>query len=68
MCHVCLESYAGIQVRNKSTCPMCVQCLQERSNHRFSAMNHMDPGTQPHVLEDLTQVEEMLIARASPIL
>ena len=28
----------------------------------------MDPGTQPHVLEDLTQVEEMLIARPSPIL
>ena len=28
----------------------------------------MDLGTQPHVLEDLTQVEEMLIARASPIL
>ena len=28
----------------------------------------MDPGTQPHVLEDLTQVEEMLIARVSPIL
>ena len=28
----------------------------------------MDLGTQPHVLEDLTQVEEMLIACASPIL
>ena len=26
----------------------------------------MDPGFQPHVLQDLTQVEEMLIARASP--
>ena len=31
-------------------------------------MNHTDPGFQPHVLQDLTQVEEMLIARASPIL
>ena len=28
----------------------------------------MDPGTQPHVLEYLTQFEEMLIAPASPIL
>jgi len=27
MCHVCLESYAGIQVRNTSTGPMCMRCL-----------------------------------------
>ena len=68
MCHVFLESYAGIQVRNTSTGPMCMRCLREGSNHIFSATNHIDPGTQPHVLEDLTQVEEMLIACASPIL
>ena len=68
MCHVCLESYVGIQVCNTSTGPMCMRCLREESNHRFSATNHMDLRNQPHVLEDLTQVEEMLIARASPIL
>ena len=28
----------------------------------------MDPGDQPHVLNVLTQVEEMLIARVNPIL
>ena len=28
----------------------------------------MNPGEQPNVLAELTQVEEMLIARASPIL
>ena len=27
MCHVCLESYAVIQVRNTSTGPMCMRCL-----------------------------------------
>ena len=68
MCHVYLESYARIQVHNTSIGPMCMRCLREGSNHRFSATNHMDPGIQPHVLEDLTQVEEMFIARASPIL
>ena len=68
MCHVCLDSYVGIQVHNTSIGPMCVQCLREGSNHIFSATNHMDPGTQPHILEYLTQVEEMLIACASPIL
>ena len=34
--------------------PMCMQYLREGSNHRFSAANHMDPGFQPHVLQDLT--------------
>ena len=28
----------------------------------------MDPGKKPHVLAVLTQVEEMLISRANPIL
>ena len=68
MCHVFLELYVGIQACNSSKGPMCVQCPREGSNHRFLARNHMDPGTQPNVLEDLTEVEEMLIARASPIL
>ena len=68
MCHVCQESYAGVHIRNTSTGPMCLQCLREGSNHKFSTANHMDPGFQPRVLQDLTQVEEMLIARASPIL
>ena len=68
MCHVCHESYVGIQVRNTNTGPMCVRCLKDRTNHRFSARNHMDPGSQPHVLEVLTQVEDMLTAHAIPIL
>ena len=68
LCHPRQGSYAGIQVCNSSTGPMCMQCLREGPNHRFLARNHMDPGDQPHVVEDLTQVEEMLIARASPIL
>ena len=27
MCHVCMESYAGIQVRNSSIGPMCMRSL-----------------------------------------
>ena len=68
MCHVFQESYAGVHIHNTSTGPMCLRCLREGSNHRLSVANHMDQGFQPCVLQDLTQVEEMLIARASPIL
>ena len=34
----------------------------------FSSDNDMDPGEVPPCLEGLTQVEEMLIARAHPIM
>ena len=68
MCHVCHESHDGIQVCIINTGPMCVWCLRERTNHRFSAKNHIDQGTQPYVLEFLTQYEDMLIVRASQIL
>ena len=68
MCHVCDESYPGIQVVTTNTGPMCTRCKKEGSRHRFSSQNHMNPGLQPLVLASLTQIEEMLIARASPIL
>ena len=47
---------------------MCMRCKREGSHHRFLADNHMNPREKPNVLAELTQVEEMLIARASPIL
>ena len=34
----------------------------------FSADNDMEPGRVPTCLEEMTQVEEMLIARACPIM
>ena len=34
----------------------------------FSAHNDMDPGSVPSCLEGMTQIEEMLIARACPIM
>ena len=34
----------------------------------FSADNNMDPGEVPQCLEGLPQVEEMLIAKAHPIM
>ena len=48
--------------------PICTRCKREGNKHIFSSQNHMNPGLQPLILGSLTQVEEMLIARASPIL
>lgn len=35
--------------------------------HKFSAENNMDPGSVPAELNDLTQCEEIQIARAFPV-
>lgn len=68
MCHVFEESYPNIHVVNTDTSPMCTRRRKEGSCHRFLAQNRMDPGSQPRVLADLTQVEEMLVEGVSPIL
>eukprot|EP01018_Ginkgo_biloba_P035772 Gb_33711 [translate_table: standard] len=68
MCHVCNECYVGIKVFQTQDGPKCARCKSERGAHRFSMWNNMDPKEQPHVLAVLTQVEEMLISRISPIL
>lgn len=47
---------------------MCSMCQQEKGNNRFSIENNMDPGSQPLELANLSQVEEILITRVSPIL
>jgi hypothetical protein len=44
MCHVCEESYIGIQVVNINTGPMCKICKREGACHIFLAWIHMDLG------------------------
>ena len=67
-CTTCMESYPGIVTHPSSTRHIFHRCQTEINGHRFSKWNNMDPGAQPNVLSILTQVEEMIIARVSPIL
>ena len=47
----------------------CFRCKRNKLVHKkFSAENDMDPGPVPPCLQGLSQVEEMLIARALPIM
>ena len=68
MCHLCKESYPGIEVVRGIEGPICKRCKNEKGCNRFSHWNNMYPSEQPRVLGILTQVEEMLIALVSPIL
>ena len=67
-CTTCMESYLGISIHPSLNGPICNRCHRETNGHRFSKWNNMDPDTQPTILSILTQVEEMLITRISPIL
>ena len=45
------------------------RCHAEKSTpKRFSLENNMDPGEVPEELKDLSEIEEMLIARVFPVL
>ena len=47
----------------------CLRCTRDKNvPKKFSKANNMHPGAVPECLQNLTQVEEMLIARVSPIM
>lgn len=67
-CTICKEYYPGMLVHTSNTNCICKQCFNEKGVHHFSSLNNMDSGEQSTILQNLTQVEEMLIARVNPIL
>ena len=66
-CTVCQEAWP---LKSKPRSPyVCSRCSRDKkSPKKFSSENSMIPSPVPNELKDLTQVEEMLIARALPIM
>ena len=68
-CTVCHEVWP---VKSKSRSPqtyICFRCMRDKkSPKKFSIQNSMIPSPVPLELQDMSQVEEMLIARALPIM
>jgi len=47
---------------------VCRHCYYDKNLiKKFSAENNMDPGDIPEELQELTEIEEMLIAQIFPI-
>lgn len=69
-CTVCCEQWPArsrLQVNPETY--VCNCCHRDKQEPKlFSAGNDMDPGVRPPCLEGLTPVEEMLLARACPIM
>ena len=67
LCNVCHEMWPT-STKSKSDF-MCTRCNRDKGQpKRFSAENDMDPGPVPECLKNLSQIEEMLIANACPIM
>ena len=66
-CQVCFEALP-VKCKNKSLyiCPRC--SLDKDDLKQFSFENSMIPSVVPEELQGLTQIEEMLIAWALPIM
>ncbi len=66
-CMVCQEAWP---FKSKPKLPyMCSRCSRDKkSPKKFSYENSTVPSSVPHDLQNLTQIEEMLIARALPIM
>ena len=68
-CSECFEAWS-VKIKPKSGANyVCRRCKSDKTIPRkFSAQNNMTPSSVPDELQGLTQVEEMLIARALPIM
>ena len=67
-CVTCKETWPSKQRFNPQFCE-CHRCKRDNRNPKlYSQENDMDPGILPAELQDLTDSEEMLIARACPIM
>ena len=69
MHNICREAWPLKSKPMSPDCYICSRCSRDtKSPEKFSLENSMIPSPVPHELQNLTQVEEMLIARALPIM
>jgi hypothetical protein len=66
----CTECQEAWPLKSKPRTPYtCSRCSRDKkSPKKFCNENSMIPSSVPHELQNLTQIEEMLIARALPIM
>ena len=68
LCTICHEVWPTRSVSD-SAAYVCTRCKRDKNEvKRYSKDNNMWPGEVPFCLSGLTQIEEMLIARACPIM
>lgn len=70
-CKICFEAWPSKRIKSQdSYIHVCQKCSKDKAipSEKFSDQNFMIPSAVPLELQELTQVEEMLIACAIPIM
>ena len=68
-CTICKEAWPLKVTKRSPNNYVCLRCSRDKKcPKRFSSENSMIPSPVPPQLQGLTQTEEMLIARALPIM
>ena len=67
-CKICYQAWPQ-KSRKQLSKYVCLACSRDKQDpKRFSKENNMIPSPVPKELQELTQIEEMLIARALPLM
>ena len=68
-CSICYEAWPQKETDKNSKESVCTACLRDEGFPRkFSYENNVIPSAVPLKLENLTQCEEMFVARAFPVM
>ena len=68
-CMICKEAWPKEVSSKKEENFTCLRCKRDKGTpKKFSSENSMIPSAVPEPLVGLTQIEEMLIARAFPVM
>jgi hypothetical protein len=67
-CEICHEIWP-VRQKTYHVTYRCFRCNRDKNEPKlYSSLNNAIPQSQPPCLQNLTQIEEMLIARVSPIM
>ena len=70
LCQCCHEAWPlHIKSKKEKHPCICTRCLRDKNDtKKFSSANSLIPSPVPEELQNLTQIEEMLIARVFPVI
>ena len=70
LCQFCHEAWPlHIKSKKEKHPYICTRCLRDKNDtKKFSSENSLIPSPVPEELQNLTQIEEMLIARVFPVI
>lgn len=63
-CKNCLRNFPTVRLQMG----ICTTCLRSKNKNKYTSSNNMDPGDVPPELQDLTYIEQMMIAQCHPVI